>query len=150
DERRAPLPVRGGHGRRAVPSRCLPGGRRESRYGACRDADPRTRADRHARAGHRARWAPRRRAAADRWVPRGSGAATDGNGMIRVVLADDQALIRSGIRALLDAEDDIEVVAEAGDGGAALERTREVRPDVVLMDVQMPGTDGIEATRQIV
>jgi DNA-binding NarL/FixJ family response regulator len=70
--------------------------------------------------------------------------------MIRVVLADDQALIRSGIRALLDAEDDIEVVAEADDGGAALERTRETRPDVVLMDVQMPGTDGIEATRRIV
>ena len=70
--------------------------------------------------------------------------------MIRVLLADDQALIRSGIRALLDAEDDIEVVAEAADGKQAVTLAREHRPDIALVDIQMPVVDGIEATRQIV
>ncbi|GAA2165640.1 response regulator transcription factor [Pedococcus bigeumensis] len=70
--------------------------------------------------------------------------------MIRVVLADDQALLRAGIRALLDAEDDIEVVGEAADGAEAVTVVRQTAPDVVLMDIRMPGTDGLEATRQIV
>ncbi|MDH2425325.1 response regulator transcription factor [Sphaerisporangium sp. TRM90804] len=69
--------------------------------------------------------------------------------MIRVLLVDDQALIRGGFRALLEAEDDIEVVAEAADGERALALARRHLPDVALVDVQMPVVDGIEATRRI-
>ena len=70
--------------------------------------------------------------------------------MIKILLADDQALIRSGIRSLLEAEDDIEVVAEASDGQQAVALTAEHRPDIALIDIQMPAVDGIEATRRIV
>ncbi len=69
--------------------------------------------------------------------------------MIRVLLVDDQPLIRSGFRALLDLEDDIEVVAEAGDGLEGLALAREHLPDIALIDIQMPVVDGIEATRRI-
>jgi len=69
--------------------------------------------------------------------------------MIRVLLADDQALVRAGFRALLDAQQDIEVGGEAGDGEQAIRLAREFTPDVVLMDIRMPGTDGLAATRQI-
>jgi DNA-binding NarL/FixJ family response regulator len=68
---------------------------------------------------------------------------------IRVLLCDDQALVRDGFRMILNAEDDIDVVAEAGEGGEALELTKRLLPHVVLMDVRMPGMNGIEATRRI-
>jgi DNA-binding NarL/FixJ family response regulator len=70
--------------------------------------------------------------------------------VIRVLLADDQALVRGGFRLILDAQDAIEVVGEADDGRAAVERARELRPDVVLMDVRMPVLDGIAATARVV
>ncbi|OLE24807.1 MAG: DNA-binding response regulator [Actinobacteria bacterium 13_1_20CM_3_71_11] len=70
--------------------------------------------------------------------------------MIRVLLADDQDLIRLGLRVLLENEDDLSVVGDATDGLRAVALARELRPDVVLMDIRMPGVDGIEATRRIV
>jgi len=69
--------------------------------------------------------------------------------MIRVLLADDQSLVRTGFRMILKAEPGIEVVGEASDGAEAVALTRELSPDVVLMDIRMPGVDGIEATRRI-
>jgi DNA-binding NarL/FixJ family response regulator len=70
--------------------------------------------------------------------------------MIKVLLADDQALLRAGFRALLDAQPDIEVVGEAIDGADAVRQVARTQPDVVLMDIRMPGVDGLAATRQIV
>jgi DNA-binding NarL/FixJ family response regulator len=70
--------------------------------------------------------------------------------VISVVIADDQTLVRSGFRALLDAQEDITVTGEAADGEAAVRVALDVRPDVVLMDIRMPGVDGLTATRQIV
>ena len=70
--------------------------------------------------------------------------------MITVLLADDHALIRKGFRLVLDAESDIAVAGEAGDGATAVSMCSVLRPDVVLMDVRMPGRDGIEATRDII
>jgi DNA-binding NarL/FixJ family response regulator len=70
--------------------------------------------------------------------------------MIRVLIADDQALVRDGFGMILDAQPDIEVVGGAANGAEAIDRARELRPDVVLMDIRMPGVDGIEATRRLV
>jgi len=68
---------------------------------------------------------------------------------MRILLADDQALVRGGLRLILDAEPDIEVVAEAADGDEAVTRAIETKPDLVLMDIRMPALDGIEATRRL-
>ncbi len=70
--------------------------------------------------------------------------------MIRVLLADDQSLVRAGFRMILDAEPDLEVVGEAGGGNGAVKNARALAPDVILMDIRMPDLDGIEATRKIV
>jgi DNA-binding NarL/FixJ family response regulator len=68
---------------------------------------------------------------------------------VRVLIADDQALVRGGFRMILEAKEDMEVVGEAGDGDEAVALVERMQPDVVLMDVRMPGVDGIEATRRI-
>ena len=68
---------------------------------------------------------------------------------IRVLVVDDQTMVREGLRMILDLQDDIEVVAEAGDGKAALRAAAEHRPDVILMDIRMPGMDGLEATGRL-
>ncbi|TNC26183.1 response regulator [Amycolatopsis alkalitolerans] len=69
--------------------------------------------------------------------------------MIRVLIADDQSMVRTGFRMILESQDDIEVIADVADGVAAVTKARELRPDVCLLDVRMPGLDGLEVTRQL-
>jgi len=78
---------------------------------------------------------------------RGAGAEVGGEAVIRVLIADDQEIVRTGLRMMLDAHEGIEVVGETGDGIAAVELARSLRPDVCLFDIRMPGIDGLEATR---
>ena len=84
-------------------------------------------------------------------MDRQRGAAEGGRGLvtIRVIVADDQELVRTGLKMILDAQPGIEVIGEAADGRTAVALARELRPDVCLFDIRMPGTDGIEATRQL-
>ncbi|HXM51938.1 MAG TPA: response regulator transcription factor [Candidatus Binatus sp.] len=82
-------------------------------------------------------------------IPSPARGGGPGGGPIRVLIVDDQALVRAGFRMILEAQPDLEVVGEAGDGSAAIDAVRTLRPDVVLMDVRMPGIDGIEATRRL-
>src|SRR5690606_34044132 len=106
----------------------------------------------HARARGVARRHVRRRTGRRRLVDGACHAPPDPRGgpvTVRVLLADDHAAIRSGLRLILEHDPGIEVVGEAADGAAAVANARALRPDVVLMDVRMPGTDGIEATRAI-
>src|SRR5207244_6204758 len=160
------LPHRAGITDQRRPSRASPGGRRAA---ACRQRlahgrGARRRNDFARRRGCAERWERHRRDARTRglgwWTPVGrsasgprlrgtGGAAPRRPGMIRVLLADDQTLIRRGLRSLLDSEPDIEVIGEAGDGDEAVALARSQRPDVVLMDIRMPGTDGLAATRTI-
>ena len=82
-------------------------------------------------------------------IPSPARGGGQGGGSIRVLIVDDQALIRAGFRMILEAQPDLEVVGEAADGSTAIDAVRTLRPDVVLMDIRMPGVDGIEATRRL-
>src|SRR5215211_4548234 len=127
---------------------------RRQREGSVGDQWPRREWDpRHARARRRPRRRAHRRPPPWRRLP-GPGPPPPrprrrGPAVIRVLLADDQALVRAGFKALLDAQEGIEVVGEAADGEEAIRLTRALRPDIVLMDIRMPGLDGLEATKAI-
>src|SRR5690625_1605529 len=120
----------------------------------------RTRSDRNARASRAVGWHPGSRARRRRLAGTGRGPAARGEdpamsepptppGRVRILLADDEPLVRQGMRLILDAEDDLEVIGEAGDGAEALALARRDAPDLVCMDVRMPDIDGIRATELV-
>src|SRR5207302_10210693 len=121
-------------------------GRKERRV-----VDERSRHHRHARAGRALRRRLERRPTTGRRIRRGGAAARQPRGLMatRVLIVDDQALVRAGFRMILAAQPDIAVVGEVENGLAAIEAARGLRPDVVLMDIRMPGLDGIAATRRL-
>ena len=144
DDPRSAAGGRAVNGSSAEPGRGIVGMReRCGLLGGELTAGPRPAAGSRSRRG--CRWLrPERRTGEHR------GRSTSGGNPIKVLLADDQVLVRSGFKALLDAEDDITVVGEAANGAEAVERARATRPDVVLMDIRMPELDGIKATSEIV
>ena len=136
--------------RRALRRRCSGGRGDGCRQRCSRTQGQRPRARRHARTGGDLRRHVRRRARRCRRIRRASAPTSRRVRMTSVLLADDQALVRGGFRMILEAQEGLEVIAEAEDGRAAVERSRQLRPDVILMDVRMPGLDGIEATKIVV
>src|SRR5690606_5969211 len=105
---------------------------------------------RHARARRRVRGHGRRRSVRSGLACPCAAAQQRGRRMTKVLLVDDHALVRVGFRLVLESAGDLEVVGEASDGRAAFDQVTALRPDVVLMDVRMPGVNGIDATRRIV
>src|SRR6185436_2437058 len=106
----------------------------------------------HARTRRAVRRRPAGRPIGERRVPRpcDDPERQRGSMSIRILIADDQSLVRTGFRMILDAEPDLDVVGEAVDGREAVDKARAAKPDVILMDIRMPELDGIEATRRII
>ena len=142
---------------RVIVTLCIPrlasGGRNRRRRRETDRAErceDRSRHRRHAGARRAPRGRARDRTAGRRRLPRrGLDAGRRRRMTIRLLIVDDQELVRTGLRLFLETQEDLEVVGEAGDGAEAIERARQLRPDVVLMDIRMPGIDGVEATARL-